>query len=224
MSEQNVQVIVDGTIVEGAVPEQVKQRVAQLFKTTIDKVEPMFSGKPFAVKKGLELETARKYQAALKQAGLIAKLAAATPAAAAEDKTAAAALQGATIAPTGSDIDTTPTPPPANIDTSAISMAEAGITIMQHAPVSTPEIDTSRYQVEQAGQTLDQTTRPAAPKIDISNISLAATGEDVMDYLPIPEVDLETTLTMADAGVTIMEHKPVPAAQIDTSKIKLTDE
>jgi hypothetical protein len=212
MSEQNVQIVVDGTLVEGAAPEQVKQRVAQLFKTTVDKVEPMFSGKPFAVKKGLDLETARKYQAALKQAGLVAKL------------TAESALQNATLAPTGSDIDATPEPPPANIDTSDLSMAAAGETIMKHAAIQKPEIDTSRYQVEQRGQTLDQQPRPAAPKIDTSELSVASVGEDVMEYLPIPEVDIDTSeLSVAEAGITIMEHKPVPPAQIDTSKIKLAE-
>ncbi len=217
MSEQNIQVIVDGTVVEGATLAQVKPRIAQLFKTTVDKVEPMFSGKPFAVKKGLDLETARKYQAALLQAGLVSKLAAAP-------QPAAAPPQEISIAARGSDIDTTPAPAAVNIDTSAISIAEAGITIMEHAPIAAAEIDTSRYQVGTVGQTLDETPAVAAPAIDISSISLANAGEDVMEYLPLPEVDLETTLTMADAGITIMEHKSVAPAQIDTSKIKLTDE
>ncbi len=217
MSEQNIQVIVDGAVVEGATLAQVKPRIAQLFKTTVDKVEPMFSGRPFAIKKGLDLETARKYQAALLQAGLLSTLAAAP-------QPAATPPQEISIAATGSDIDTTPAPAPVNIDTSAISIAEAGITIMEHPPIAAAQIDTSRYQVEAVGQTLDERPPVAAPAIDISRISLANAGEDVMEYLPIPEVDLETTFTMADAGTTIMEHKPVPPAQIDTSKIKLADE
>ena len=210
---ENIQVIVDGALVAGAEPDQVKQRVAQLFKTTVDKVEPMFSGKPFTVKKGLDLETARKYQAALKQAGLIARV---------SDE---ATLQNATIAPTGSDLDTRPAPPPSSIDTAELSIAAAGEIIMQHAPVPKPQIDTSHYQVERVGETLDQQPRPAAPKIDTSGMSVASVGEDVMEYLPLPEVDIDTSeLSVAEAGITIMEHKPVPPAQIDTSKIKLADE
>ena len=219
MNEENIQVIVDGTLAEGVTAAEAKSRIAQLFKTSIDKIEPMFSGKPFAVKRELDLETARKYQAALLQAGLVAKLMAAAPPVA-----QSAALQNASLAATGSDIDTTPAPAPLNIDTSAISMADAGITIMEHAPVAAAEIDTSRLQVDQAGQTLDQTPTPVAPDIDTSRISLASVGEDVMDYLPIPEVDIDTNLTIAEAGITIMEHKPVASVQIDTSKIKLADE
>ena len=219
MNEENIQVIVDGTLAEGVTAAEAKSRIAQLFKTSIDKIEPMFSGKPFAVKRELDLETARKYQAALLQAGLVAKLMAAAPPVA-----QSAALQNASLAATGSDIDTTPAPAPLNIDTSAISMADAGITIMEHAPVAAAEIDTSRLQVDQAGQTLDQTPTPVAPDIDTSRISLASGGEDVMDYLPIPEVDIDTNLTIAEAGITIMEHKPVASVQIDTSKIKLADE
>lgn len=223
MSEENIQVIVDGTLAEGVTAAEAKSRIAQLFKTSVDKIEPMFSGKPFAVKRELDLETARKYQAALLQAGLMAKLMAATvpivpPVA------PSAALQNASLAATGSDIDTTPAPAPLNIDTSAISMADVGITIMEHAPVAAAVIDTSRLQVDQAGQTLDQTPTAVAPDIDTSRISLASVGEDVMDYLPIPEVDIDTNLTIAEAGITIMEHKPVAPVQIDTSKIKLADE
>ena len=103
MSEQNIQVIVEGALVEGATAAEVKSRIAQLFKTSVDKIEPMFSGKPFAVKRELDLETARKYQAALLQAGLMAKLVAAAP---------SSALQNASLAATGSDIDTPPPRPP----------------------------------------------------------------------------------------------------------------
>ena len=196
MDEQGFQIVVNGQLTEGTNPETAKANIAKLFKTSSDKVEPMFSGQKVTVKKGLDEATAKKYQTALKNAGLIAaveSMAATTPA------TADSGPGGVSIETVGTQIDQTPAPAPANIDTSNISMGEAGETIKEYENIPVPDIDTS-------------------------NINMSEVGETLVDYQPPTEPDINIdTLSMGEAGEEIMEHKPTPVPDIDISQLKLDD-
>ncbi len=49
--------------------QQVKDNLARIFKIDTEKVEKMFSGKPIAIKKSVDQDTALKYLQAMKKAG-----------------------------------------------------------------------------------------------------------------------------------------------------------
>jgi len=222
MSEKKYQVIVDGTLVEGVQRDTAKQNIATLFKVDLNKVEPMFSGKPVAIKKGLDAESAKKYMLALKKAGLVSKgVVMGQPSAPAPNPNKAL---DATLAAVGAELDDTPPPSEPIIDTSSYAMGEAGETLVEAIPIPEPAIDISQYQVNDVGQTLDESAPPIEPDIDISAISMAAAGEEVMDHPEIAEADIDISqLTMADVGEEVMKHEKVPEAKIDTSKLSLDE-
>lgn len=203
MSTQLFQIVVSGKLATGSTREQVQQNIAKLFKTTVDKVAPMFSGERVAVKKDLDQATAAKYQAALQQAGLLAEIAPMTQEAAPAPTpivTPKGDLGGASIEPAGSQIDQTPPPPPAQIDTSKLSAGPVEGFLSNEPP-------------------------PPPPKIDISKLNLGIKGEDLVEVLPIitPDYDIDG-MTMGAPGEIIMEYTPPPEPKIDISKLKLSDE
>jgi hypothetical protein len=206
MSTQLFQVVVSGKLAPGATREQVQQNIAKLFKTTVDKLGPMFSGERVAVKKDLDPATAAKYQAALQQAGLMAEIApmaqevsAPIPATMAKpaQNTPKGDLGGASIEPPGSQIDLTPPPPPAQIDTSKLSAGPVDGFLSTEPPPPPPSIDTSRLQ-------------------------MGAVGEDLVEVLPLitPDYNIEG-ITLGAPGEIIIEHAPIPEPKIDISKLKL---
>lgn len=52
---------------------RVKARLAKIFKTDVEKIEPLLSGRRVTIKKGLSQEEAQKYQTALESAGLVCR-------------------------------------------------------------------------------------------------------------------------------------------------------
>jgi len=69
MSDNSYELVFYGTLVEGFSESQTKQHVAQLFKTSIDQVERMFTGKRVVIRNKLDNETALKYIQAMKKRG-----------------------------------------------------------------------------------------------------------------------------------------------------------
>jgi hypothetical protein len=74
MSNENFEVIFAGQIVPGAELEQVKTRVAVIFKTDVARIAHLFSGSPVVIKKGIDQQMAQKYQAAMQNAGAICEI------------------------------------------------------------------------------------------------------------------------------------------------------
>ena len=198
MDEQGFQIVVNGQLTEGADPETAKANVAKLFKTSKDKVEPMFSGQRATVKKGLDEAMAKKYQAALKNAGLIATVEPTAAATAPATPAPGGDLGGASIEAAGAQIDQTPTPAPANIDTSDISMGEAGETIKEYENVPVPDIDTSNINMGEVGETLVDYQPPTDPDINIDSLSMGEAGEEIMEHKPTPEPDIDISQLKVD--------------------------
>ena len=226
MSEEMFQILVNGTLTEGAQLEQVKQNIAKLFKTSPDKVEPMFSGRKLAVKKSLDKATALKYKVAINNAGLAAAvvaMAGETPASTDQtDTTADTSLDHASLAATGSSMDETPQAPPADIDTSGLIMDSVGETLAEATTIPEPDINIDQISMGEAGEDVTEYTPIPEPDIDISKLDMGEAGEDVMQYEPVPEADIDTSeLSVADVGEDVMQHKEVPPADIDTSSLKL---
>lgn len=65
--------IFQGKIIAGASLDEVKSKVARLFKADAKKTAALFSGQSIVIKKNLDSESAKKYLAVLKQAGAVVK-------------------------------------------------------------------------------------------------------------------------------------------------------
>ncbi|MGB1221819.1 MAG: hypothetical protein ACPG43_09785, partial [Alcanivoracaceae bacterium] len=65
-------IIFTGQVQDGHDREQVKQRFSQLFRINDPaRLEKLFSGQPITLKKDLDGDSARKYQAAIIKAGAL---------------------------------------------------------------------------------------------------------------------------------------------------------
>ncbi len=227
MSNRRFQVIINGTLAEGAEPDQTKQNIARLFKTEAAAVEMMFSGKRISVKKNLDQATARKYQQAIIKAGLKAGIVPMAKVEPSEKKPDISTLpedelSTATLAATGCTMDERPQPARVDIDTSAYAMDEVGITLDESPPAEAPEIDITAYNLDEAGIILDETPPTEAPEIDVSEISMQERGADLVEYTALPEAEYDLSqFSMAAAGETLVEHPPVPPANIDTSRLEM---
>ena len=71
---ETVSVIVSGKTVEGVSIEQASKNLAALFKLTDDRVAALFTGKPVAIKRGLDQARAVKLCAALAKAGVVGQI------------------------------------------------------------------------------------------------------------------------------------------------------
>lgn len=167
MSEQKFQVVVNGALTGEAESGQVKRNIANLFKTSLEKVEPMFSGRKLAVKKGLDRETAQKYQAAIVQAGLAAAVVPMTAV-----PRAATGLDSATLAATGSIMDKTPPLAQPDIDVGDLSMGQVGEDMMEYQPVPEAQIDTSGLSMGEVGEDVTEHEEVPPADIDTSKLSL----------------------------------------------------
>jgi hypothetical protein len=228
MSEEKFQIVVNGSLTEGAELEQVKQNIAKLFKTSLEKVEPMFAGRKLAVKKNLDRETAQKYKAAIIKAGLAAAIApmAGAPAAkqAGAEKPPAGAEFNATLAATGSIMDEAPPPAEPDINTSMLGMEASGVDLDQHAPPPEPDIDVSALSMGEAGEDVTEHEEIPEPDIDISAMTMAEAGADVTEHEEVPPADIDTSeLSMGEAGEDVTEHEEVPPANIDTGDLGLDE-
>ena len=120
MSEKSYQIVVTGELLDGAYLPEVKVKLAALFKTPAEKLDPLFSGKRVVIKKGLGAEAAEKYVAAVRSVGLVCSAEAmsveASPSAAADKE-------------------------------EAVSLAPVGATIIDPPAVAAPEIDVSAFSV-----------------------------------------------------------------------------
>jgi Zn-dependent protease with chaperone function len=68
---QKYRVVFKGEIEEGKELQEVKERLAQLFKASPDRIEKLFIGKPVTLNRSLDAAAAQEYIAALKSLGAI---------------------------------------------------------------------------------------------------------------------------------------------------------
>lgn len=215
MADKVYQVVVTGQLMPGAQPEQVQARVAALFNAPAAKLAPLFAGGRVVVKKGLDEAAAQRYVAALRDAGLVAV-------AEAPGGTDAAPAPP-TLAPVGATLVEAPVIPPADIDTSALSVAAAGGDLVEFTPPPVPAIDTSHLRVDPPGTRLIEAPAVAEPEFDISALSIAAPGAQLADAPAVAAPAIDTSgLDLAPAGSDVGESRrrdfPPPP---DTSHLKL---
>ena len=79
MPGHRYRVVFEGENAEGLQVQDVKRSLANLFRTTEDRIEWFFSGKRLAIKKDVDYQTAMKYVEAFERAGAVCKAEALEP-------------------------------------------------------------------------------------------------------------------------------------------------
>ncbi len=185
MSEELYEVAFYGEIVEGAELEQVKAKVAAMFKADAAKLAQLFSGKRVVIKKNIDQATANKYQSALQNAGAqceVKSLVDAAPTQPAGDSAPSVPPQAAaeTPAPVQEQARAAaPAAAPASSSPRADSNAPAA---PKTAPlgISANEISDLGASILPPGSNMqDGENAAAAPEVDLSGLDLAPPGSDL---------------------------------------------
>ena len=103
MSETD-SVVVTGKAIEGFSEQQMKAGVGKLFKLSAEQLEKVFSGKPVALRRGIEKEQALKICAALTKVGAVAAVKVSRPPAAKTQAIEPAKVKPTAVANVGPDI------------------------------------------------------------------------------------------------------------------------
>ena len=204
MADKRYSVIFTGRIVDGAEPAAVKANLAKLFRVDAERVESMFAGKPLVIKKNLDAEKARGYRDALAKAGAAVSVveegdpdaarAAAQPASAPTPAPAAAPTPAPTAA--GPSTDSAPPQPPQAPD---LTIAEVGVTLVEHEPVTPPDFDTTQFDLAEVGVPLVEPKVVPPPDFDTSGMSLDPPGTQLTDARPAPPAQFDTSgLSLAE--------------------------
>lgn len=203
MAGQHFEVIFRGVLQAGSDPAQVRGNIAKLFKTEPSKVEHLFSGQAVVIKKGIDQETARQYQAALAKAGALVEI-----------RDAEITIPAA--APTTAEQVPQPLPHvPATARAAPITVPPAMAN--RRAPPEAPA-----YSVAEPGVLLVEAVTPPAASIDTAHLTVAAAGELLVEPIAVapPAYDL-SALALAPAGSILSDAQSVAAPEYDLSALKL---
>ena len=190
-------VVCTGKLVEGADPGEVTSNLARLFKTDPARVEILFSGKRFVIKKDLDEKTAKAYQLAMEKAGAVAQVLEQT-ADEEPDKSGAARAEEAPSETPSPGPDTAPgaetpssEPEPASARAGEMSAPEPGEQLVEPKQAS---LDTSHLTLAEVGATLVEARQVNPPQYDLSGLELAPPGEDLTDPAEQqPEAQFDTS-------------------------------
>ena len=170
MSEPIFDIAFYGIIQPGMDKEAAINNMAQLFKTTPEKVRPFFAGGRKVIKSKVSEQTAIKYKAALEKAGLAIKIEA--------QSLADIDVSNLSAAPVGADVLENPPVVEAQPigDISDITMAEVGADVLENPPVveAQPIDDISGITVAEPGADIIENPEPEekAPLPDTSDLSV----------------------------------------------------
>ncbi|MGQ9660365.1 MAG: hypothetical protein ACUVT0_09860 [Thermochromatium sp.] len=201
MSQDRFDILFDGTLQPGADPHLVRKRLMSAFKLDAAGIERLFVGKTVAVKRGVDLSTAARYQRVFEAAGAMVTLRALAtedgpashpPQPSVVDESAAAAVS----APHAQR----PEPPPADhtgfdsATATASLSAEGGFEFLERPPSDKmPDLDLSHLSlVSHPDWSLADCDRPPAPTHipDISHLRLEpiepTPNDDSTAQTPIP--------------------------------------
>ncbi|MCU0835125.1 MAG: hypothetical protein MUC77_11950 [Chromatiaceae bacterium] len=165
MSDARFDILFAGETLPGANPAEVRRRVQALFKVSDEAAERLFSGKPIAVKRAVDAETSRRYDALFRDAGALVRIA----------PVPAENQPGRPVPPAGPH-----TPEPASIGSgdSQLGLAPESDTPLE-PPVSAapPPIDLSHLSLVEGDWSLSDCAPPPPPLAvpDIEHLGLVPT-------------------------------------------------
>ena len=242
MSDSRFDILFGGELLPGFAPEVVGENLGKLFKATPETVTRLMAGGVHALKKGADLETALKYQAAMQRAGAKAILrevppeavvtASAVPAPQAASPAPVTPAPGATLslAPSGGELlepHERHAPEPVQVDISGIKLAPAFAAAPEPGAPPPRAPDTSHISIAAPGADLleGHQSPPPPPAPDTSSLSIAPPGERLAPAAERPPIALPdlSAISLAPPGTPLDElksdRKPL---QPDISGLALT--
>ncbi len=182
-------IIFRGDIVHGHSIVDVKQRMAQLFKTDAAKIDSLFRGGAVPLKRNLDQATAEKYQAVLLKAGAQIEIRAVAEAKSAvvSPEPTASRVEAEVQAPRPRKPNPESVAAPAESSVGALSLAAVGSDVLSASERNEPtavSVDTSHLSVKSAmgSNLLDDAERPAdLPVVSVDpHFDMAAVGSDLL--------------------------------------------
>lgn len=164
MSFEQYDIFFSGQLIDGSDETVARSKLATLFKLPLERVEHLFSGKPVAVKRGVDMDTAVKYRTAFRDAGALIEI---------KPSTDTATVGTAPIP----DVRPTPTATPSELGEQAQPASSSGLSL---SPANTGTLEGFAPEV-------------VPVKIgDISQISMAAVGSTIDESEPPPPLEIDT--------------------------------
>lgn len=165
-----------GQIIKGQDPEEVKQQIATKFKLNQKAIDSMFSGKPLALKRNVDMDEAIKYRVAFRKAGALVDIKPSNePVKQAPQAEPDESVLGASLSqPKAYDLsDCAPNVDPLPIpDISGIKLDQAGATLDEHSAVEPPDIETEHLQLDLPGEILSDVKPADTPDINTDHLTL----------------------------------------------------
>ena len=225
MKDDRYRLIFRGELLEGQHQAVVKKRLAQALKLDAAKAEVLFSGKAVVLKRDADTKTAAGYQKLFRSAGArlrVLPVETSTPTEsprAVDQSEREIHPEPEREAPEGSTIALAPLGSP------VLDPAEAG----GAAEKPSAEVDTSALQLAEPGAVIGAETSRSEPDVDAPDthrISLAETGVDLTyDDLDLmyEELDIDLDWSLAEPGVDLVElHLPQePVIDLDSIDYEL---
>ncbi|MES9906213.1 MAG: hypothetical protein ABW168_26475 [Sedimenticola sp.] len=177
MPEPLYDLFYSGKLMEGLDAEEVRGNLARMFKADEAMLNRLFSGTPVRVKGGIDQETAIKYRVAFRDAGALVDIRPCTGTAVEKQPLPSETGEMSLLPPhTGTLADCAVEKEPADIpDTSRITLAPTGSELDMTPPPATADIDTHGLSLNPAnsGSLEDCHIEPEPAEIpDISGLKL----------------------------------------------------
>ena len=162
MSEELYEVAFSGVIIEGADIEQVKARVAAMFKADAAKLAHLFSGKRVVIKKNIDQATANKYKAALTNAG------------------ADCEVKSLSVTPPPVQAEKVATEEPVKSKSTVATSNAPGAPQTDPLGISVNDITDLNVNIAPVGSDMQDDIKEAvAPDLDLSGLDMAEPGSDL---------------------------------------------
>lgn len=205
MAKGNYQVIFSGQAMPGVSIEQLKTNIAVLYKTEVQNIESLFSGKTVVIKDQLDEATAVKYADVFRKQG-----------AQCEVRDLAA---GQNEPPNSPDMKVQE---PASTNTAKAAVIEKPANVYSNPAAREPVKQVVADGVNVASKCTVSVDEYVG---SMSSTSLAATGETLVEFkvASVPEINTDA-LQMASPGETLVDHQEVeePAISIDSFSLAPT--
>ena len=172
MEQTHYDIYFTGELVEGVNNDQAKMGLAQLFKTSVLKINKLFNGKPQLIKRNVNKTEAIKYKSALHKIGLLVAVKAHNP-----------LTNKATNASTTEKTNNQQQPKNLH-ETTSLSLAPVGEAVLSASERSTytsANIDTSSIKLVSPFTEITTAEPPSLPVPNTAHISIADLGEDLVE-------------------------------------------
>ena len=217
MSENQYEIVFYGTLAQGFTKEQTQEHVAQLFKTTTDQVERMFSGSRVVIRNKLDQDTALKYIVAMRKRGAECQIEAmgspgvkvdlSQPQAAPQQSASEEPAERIEASPMTAEAASSPAP------STSTERAAAATT-----PTSAPKPASAEQDgLQLAGDKVDEILAGRDFSLDPTGVRLSEERQE--ETLELPSID---ALSLAPTGSVLVDEKEeLPISVPDVSHLSI---